>query len=184
MNKHKIFIVNGAPTSGKTTFENICREYTNIQIMSIIDPVKELAKKTGIWNGEKTNKARTFLSNFKDILTQYDDLPMKQLVKDINTDYIPTMIDMREPQDITRFKYLYEDIFDIKTVIVRRQNDTEIAAAASNHADKEIFEYNYDITIFNYGSLDELRKTAELFVDTFILDKPLPEEYYQRFSYE
>lgn len=161
-----------------------------IIIDSIINPVKRIAIKNGWWDGkEKTPKVRKFLSNLKDVLTEYYDIPMRELVKGMEDIFLSrhevsiAFIDMREAADIEKFKEIYSDIYDIKTVLVRRPGDIENAAAASNHADADVFDYSYDITVFNYGDIDELEETADLFVKTFILDQPLPEEHYQRFTY-
>lgn len=194
--KQKIFIINGAAGSGKTTFEELCMATVEIEkgqgiiIDSIINPVKHIAIKNGWWDGkEKTSKIRKFLSDLKDILTEYDNIPMNELVKrmeDIflsNQEVSIAFIDMREAADIEKFKKIYSDIYDIKTVLVRRPGDIENISAASNHADADVFDYSYDITVFNYGDIDELIKTAELFVKTFIFDQPLLEEHYQRFTY-
>lgn len=194
--KQKIFIINGTAGSGKTTFEEFCMATIEIEkkqsviLDSIINPVKHIAIKNGWWDGEeKTPKIRKFLSDLKDILTEYDNIPMNELVKrmeDIflsNQEVSIAFIDMREAADIEKFKEIYSDIYDIKTVLVRRTGDVENAATASNHADADVFDYSYDITVFNYGDIDKLEETADLFVKTFILEQPLPEEHYQRFAY-
>lgn len=193
--KQKIFIINGAAGSGKTAFEEFCMATVGTEkderlvLDSIINPVKRVAFDKGWWDGEtKTPKTRKFLSDLKDVLTEYDNIPMKMLMRSVENAFIlygapAAFIDMREAADIERFKELYSDIYDIKTVLVRRHGDIENAAAASNHADADVFDYSYDITVFNYGDIDELEETAELFVKTFILDQPLPEEHYQRFTY-
>lgn len=193
--KEKIFIINGAAGSGKTTFEEFCMATIEIEkeqgviLDSIINPVKQIAVKNGWWDGkEKTSKVRKFLSDLKDVLTEYYDIPMRELVKRMEDIFLGNygvsiaFIDMREAADIKKFKELYGDTYDVKTVLVRRPGDIKNAAAASNHADADVFGYSYDITVFNYGDIDELEETADLFVKTFILDQPLSEEHYQRFT--
>ena len=180
----------------KTTFKEFCMATVETEkgqgviLDSIINPVKQITIKNGWWDGEeKTPKIRKFLSDLKDILTEYDNIPMNELVKRMEDIFLSNQkvsiafIDMREAADIEKFKEIYSYIYDIKTVLVRRTGDVENAAAASNHADADVFDYSYDITVFNYGDIDELEETADLFVKTFILDQPLPEEHYQRFTY-
>lgn len=193
--KKKIFIINGTAGSGKTTFEEFClatmeaERDERLVLDSIINPVKRVAFDKGWWDGkEKTPKIRKFLSDLKDVLTEYDNIPMKMLIRNVENAFIlygapAAFIDMREAVDIKKFKEIYSYIYDIKTVLIRRTGDVGNAAAASNHADADVFDYSYDITVFNYGDIDELEETAELFVKTFILELPLPEEYYQRFDY-
>ena len=81
-----IIVVNGAPRAGKDTFcemvQKIMEERVgpySCRIISTVDFVKEVAKFCG-WNGQKTPKDRKFLSDLKDILTQWDDIPYKDII--------------------------------------------------------------------------------------------------------
>ena len=49
------------------------------RIISTVDFVKEVAKFCG-WNGQKTPKDRKFLSDLKNILTQWNDIPYKDII--------------------------------------------------------------------------------------------------------
>ena len=143
------------------------------RIISTVDFVKEVAKFCG-WNGQKTPKDRKFLSDLKDILTQWDDVPYKDIMnsylgcKEIwkqlgyNEDKCLYFIMCREPKEIQKFV----DRLGAKTLLVRREVVEE--TAQSNHADKEVFNYNYDITILNNGTLDELNDVAITFCDSFL----------------
>lgn len=178
----KVFIFNGVMTSGKTTFENYCVDYiTNkylnkdIFITSIIDPTKRLVSDMGLWNGKKTPVSRKFLSDMKDLLDEYCAYSMLRL-SDIIADAFKhdcvaaVFVDMRQPDDIAEFIEDYSDIYDISTVIVRRKGDDALAAAASNHADREVFNYSYDIVIENNGSLEDLTSAAKTFVEEYVID--------------
>ena len=81
----KIYVVNGAPESGKTYFERYIQQHTETPcfIYSTIDFVKDLAKLAG-WDGTKTPKNRAFLSNLKDLLTEWNDIPFMK-----TKEYIP-----------------------------------------------------------------------------------------------
>lgn len=68
----------------------------------------------------------------------------------------------REPKEIQKFV----DRLGAKTLLVRREVVEE--TAQSNHADKEVLNYNYDITILNNGTLKDLEKTAYKFTDLFL----------------
>ena len=175
-----IIVVNGAPRAGKDTFcemvQKIMEERVGLyscRIISTVDFVKEVAKFCG-WNGQKTPKDRKFLSDLKDILTQWDDVPYKDIMnsylwcKEIwkqfgyNEEKCLYFIMCREPKEIQKFV----DRLGAKTLLVRREAVEE--TAQSNHADKEVFNYNYDITILNNGTLDELKDTAITFYDSFL----------------
>ena len=175
-----IIVVNGAPRAGKDTFcemvQKIMEERIgpySCRIISTVDLVKEVAKFCG-WNGQKTPKDRKFLSDLKDILTQWDDVPYKDIIdsyegcKEIwkqfgyNEEKCLYFIMCREPKEIQKIV----DRLGAKTLLVRREAVEE--TAQSNHADKEVLNYNYDITILNNGTLDELKDVAITFCDSFL----------------
>ena len=176
----KVCVINGAPGSGKTTFENICREKCNmfqrvpgfnkdhmlwIDICSTVDFVKDLALECG-WDGTKTLKNRKFLSDLKDLLTEWDDVPFKKIeeraqlrAKDASAvDWI-LFVDCREPAEIQKLKERLNAI----TVLIRRPGDEE--TETSNHADAGVFDYDYDLNIYNEYGLDELEMLAKEFID-------------------
>ena len=93
----KVVVVNGRPGVGKSEFERQCVAQCNlfhrttgfslgrdlwIDVTSTVDFVKEIAAKCG-WNGEKTPKNRKFLSNLKDLLTEWGDVPYNKIAKEI-----------------------------------------------------------------------------------------------------
>lgn len=157
----KIFIVNGQGGSGKTTFENFVAQACegDVAAVSMIDYTKQCAAKLG-WNGAKEDKDRRFLSNLKDTLTAWDDSPFLTTCAMTNMAIKEgceiVFIDAREPDDIDRLK----QAFSCLTVLVKRGGQKDYG----NHADDDVFNYNYDIVIENNGTLDELRASAEEFV--------------------
>lgn len=171
----RIFIVNGAPGSGKTTFENFVagyiddwysKGYTEVRdclIFSTIDYVKEIATKCG-WDGTKDDKSRKFLSDLKDLLTNFNDSPFQNIIKKVRDlpiymyhDSTLIFIDCREPKEIKR---LCSEL-DAQSLLIRRPG---LEIQASNHADAEVENYTYDIIIENDGSLCELRDKAYEFL--------------------
>ena len=170
----RVVIVNGKPGSGKTTFENMCTEivgdaYCNKR--STVDKVKEIAKMGG-WNGFKDAAARKLLSDLKDIFTEYNNMPMNDILKylsgwEADLAYYGVgshphilFVDDREPEHIEQLK----SILNATTLLIRRPGDEEIET--SNHADEKVFEYEYDWTINNDGDLDLLRVKAQMFVNS------------------
>lgn len=162
----KIYVVNGAPESGKTHFERYIQQHTEIPcfIYSTIDFVKDLAKLAG-WDGTKTPKNRAFLSNLKDLLTEWNDIPFmktKEYIQNIqqlkpNQDLI-FFIDVREPREIEKMKQQ----LGAKTVCIRRFSAEQ--AIPSNHADSNVLEYEYDHYIFNNSTLENYNINIEFFM--------------------
>lgn len=164
----KIYILNGVGTSGKGEFASFLSKYIPTYKYSIVDLPKEAAKILG-WDGGKTEKDRKFLSDIMDLSTRYNDAPFKDvlsLVADFknNKDFANIevlVIDMRDPRDITRAV----ETFGAKTVLIRRPN---VEAIESNHADRDVENYEYDYIIENNGSLEHLELVTKDFVETII----------------
>lgn len=164
----KIFIVNGLPGSGKTTFEEIFSKYAKVhgkktKIVSTIDVIKEKAKLIG-WDGEKDAKGRKLLSDLKDILTEYNDLSFKTVTNVVKmqkdngiTDFF--FIDSREPEDIERLKKeLGAETILISRKILEKEKQ-------SNHADTNVSLCEYDYIIHNDLDIGMLKESAEFFYD-------------------
>ena len=175
-----IIVINGAPCSGKDTFCNFVASELikkigigSCRIISTVDFVKEVAKFCG-WDGKKTPKNRKFLSDLKDLLTEWNDGPYNDIYDYFHKckkywkecgykeENCILFVMCREPKEIQKIV----DRLGAKTLLVRREAVEE--TAQSNHADKEVFNYNYDITIVNNGTLDELNDVAITFCDSFL----------------
>lgn len=164
MNK-KIFILNGVGTSGKGVFVDFVSKYIPTHKYSIVDLPKEAAKILG-WNGGKTEKDRKFLSDIMDLATEYNDSPYRDVAHLFYgfTTTLPEevlIIDMRDPKDIARAA---RD-FGAETILIRNPNVTQIK---SNHADRDVENYEYDYIIENDGTLKQLDEMAYLFVEQVI----------------
>lgn len=163
MNK-SIIIINGSGGVGKDTFCEMVDKVSGYQcdIYSSVQFVKELAKECG-WNGAKEEKDRKFLSDLKDLLTEYNDLPFKKVCEEIDSfldceNTILLFIHIREPKEIQRVVDRYGSI--VKTLLIENPNVKQVVG---NHADEEVNSYSYDLYISNDGTLDDLRQCAEHF---------------------
>lgn len=168
----KIVIVNGRPGSGKTTFEECCKSILGVycQMRSTVDKIKDIAYRAG-WDGKKTPEARKLLSDLKDLFTEFNDLPYRDIVSHIGYYQAELanygvfdhnalfFVDSREPEEIERFK----QTLGAKTLLIKR------AAAEngdfSNHADANVNDYEYDFVIDNNGTIADLQEAAKNFID-------------------
>lgn len=160
-----VIIVNGYPCSGKSTFVELCKEIAKdeyeVYEYSTVDFVKAVATTLG-WDGRKTLADRKFLSDLKDALTQWKNIPFEKSIEFIASkpkDAI-VFIHCREPKEIQKFKDYYGT--NCITVFIQRdavQNNTQ-----SNHADSEVANFNYDKTIQNNGNLIDLKEAAKTFL--------------------
>lgn len=164
----KIFITNGSGGCGKDTFAKMVSQFIPTYKYSSIDAVKNVARKFG-WNGGKSEKDRKFLSDLKEVSSEYNDFSMNdisELVKSFKNNLIIAnvlFIDIREPKDIERAKKK----FGAKTILIRRNS---VATITSNMADANVENYEYDYYINNDGSLSDFEKTAYNFVKENIME--------------
>lgn len=165
-----VYVINGRPRSGKDSFVKCCQELVGDRCLNLstVDKVKEIARQCG-WDGSKTLKNREFLSDLKDLLTKWADIPYKDVINRIAVfraelndwllmDDSIVFVHVREPVEIQKFV----DRIGAKTLLIRRplvENET-----TSNHADQEVFNFNYDETIWNDKGLDELKEKARAFL--------------------
>ena len=166
----KYFIINGRPRSGKDTFVNFCLEELGAfgKLISTVDFVKKIATECG-WDGTKDLKNRKFLSDLKDLLTNWGDIPYKKTLQEIDmfkfdldcwnvSDKGVVFIMCREPKEIERF----ERELNAKSLLIRRAS-VEFEQQ-SNHADSEVLNHKYDYIIENNGTVDELKEKAKEFL--------------------
>ena len=166
----KYFIINGRPRSGKDSFVNFCLEELGAfgKLISTVDFVKKIATECG-WDGTKDLKNRKFLSDLKDLLTNWGDVPYKKTLQEIDmfkfdlncwnvSDKGVVFIMCREPKEIERF----ERELNAKSVLIQRAS-VEFEQQ-SNHADSEVLNHKYDYIIENNGTIDELKEKAKDFL--------------------
>lgn len=157
----QIYITNGVGGCGKDTFAKFLNELVPVYKYSSIDRVKEIARHCQ-WDGGKTEKDRKFLSDLKLLLTEYNDLPFRDIKGRVDIfltwsqDTKVMLIDIREPAEIERAKRE----FGAETILIVNPNIPHIT---SNMADKNVYDYEYDYRIMNSGTLEDFRETVELF---------------------
>lgn len=138
-------------------------EYVNTKNYSSVDKVKEIARMVG-WDGTKDEMSRKFLSDLKILTTNYNDMPFKAM-KTVVDDFIRDdkhkvlFLHIREPEEIERVRKL----FNAKTVLILRDSVKHIK---TNVADANVFEYKYNFTVENHGTMEELRSKAHNFLIT------------------
>lgn len=172
MNKH-VFIINGSGGSGKDTFVKLVRAELNdifkrfgtVDNYSSIDRIKEVAHAFG-YNDEKNEKDRKFLSDLKQLVTNYSDMPftcVKERVEQFNQNdmNIILFLHIREPEEIQRAV----KEFSAKTILIKNNKINHIT---SNDSDKNVFNYKYDYIIKNNGSIEDLDEKAKIFIGELI----------------
>lgn len=177
MGKLSVFVINGKPMSGKDTFVRMLQKEFPRQVVnhSTVDSIKELYSLTG-WNEKKDDHSRKVLSDMKDYLTTKFDLPFLEVQSKISE--ILKMADetgkdmmlflhVREPEEIARIVKAFP-----KTVTVQVTRQSTAVNGVSNHADANVNDYKYDVTIHNDGTLDDLKYVALRFAKDYGFEKP------------
>ena len=104
----KLFVINGHNQVGKDTFVNMISDIAaqhqkTIVNYSTVDYVKYIAGLFG-WEGEKDNKSRKMLSQLKDMLTEWRDIPYTKCCQEISYwtygNAAAMFIHCREPEEI------------------------------------------------------------------------------------
>ena len=175
-----VVVINGYPRTGKTTFTDICCEiaYPYGKNLSTVDFIKEVATLAG-WDGTKDEKNRKFLSDLKQLMTEWDEVPIKKLEEAMHghradlifNDYNPSkaifFVHCREPKEIQKLV----DKFNAVTVIVTRDSVEE---KLSNDSDKNVELFPYDVMIKNNGSIEDLRLAAKFFMNELYSNHNFP----------
>ena len=161
----QIYITNGMARCGKDTFAKFMNDIVPTLKYSSIDKVKDIAKLCG-WNGGKTEKDRKFLSDLKLLTTEYSNMAFEAIRSKVNefledSQHVIMLIDIREPAEIEKAK----TAFGAKTILIENKN---VKTISSNMADANVFNYTYDYTVKNNGTLDDFRENVEEFVSTVI----------------
>jgi len=166
----KVFVINGEAGCGKDTFVSLCQDVLQeegfssgtILNVSMVDKVKEIAKMCG-WDGQKTPRSRKFLADLKDLCDEYNQMSIRAIEdeydKFIMADEPQIMfVHAREPRDIEYFC----NTFAAESILVRRAG---YETNPSNHADANVYNYDYDYEIHNDGTMDDYKGTAKHFLD-------------------
>lgn len=155
----QVIIINGSGRSGKDTFCSLCAKYHEVSICSSVSEIKRAAMILG-WDGQKDERSRKFLSDLKDLATEYSDAPMNYIREYVkahqNSDELIFLM-IREPNEIEKAR----KEFDAITLLIKRPNIDQIS---TNHADRDVDHFDYDWTVYNSGTLDDLDEMAQNFV--------------------
>lgn len=156
MNK-LVIVINGSGGVGKDTICEIAGRHYKTMNISSVDPIKKIARENG-WKGEKSQKARKFLADLKQVFIEYNDLPLTYLMKRyhefLENDKEILFVHIRESKEIAKFKESLQGA--CVTLLVRGRND--IKKNWNNTADDDVENYNYDFCYENnkkFGELEE-----------------------------
>lgn len=166
----KIIVINGQGGVGKDTFVAFCgNEDHGIFNFSMVDEIKRVAKILH-WTGSKEPKDRKFLSDLKDLASEYNDFPFQHTINKIkdalrvygrfgrSTHNMVCFVHAREPEDINR----WVNDYGARALLIRNER---IEGEYGNHADDSVMKASYYYTVYNNEGLYELEQKAKKFID-------------------
>ena len=160
--KKTVVVINGAGGVGKDTLCEFAQKHFGVMNVSSITPIKEIAKMCG-WGGEKTDKARKFLSDLKALSIAYNDYPTlwatEKYKEFLASDLDVMFVHIREAEEISKFVKATQG--QAKTLLIRGGSRMQ-KSNYGNVSDDGVENYPYDYYFVNDMSLEEAEKN---FVD-------------------
>ncbi len=162
----RIVIINGSGGCGKDSVVKFVKSSNKFYVynFSTVDPVKLATDALNIPREPKDETIRKFTSDLKDMWTKYYDGPFEYIksclqlarISKRNADKV-CFVHSREPKELTRFKDMWPDCI---VLLVRRPG----YAIKSNHADKNVENFNYDYIIENDSDMNGLQERTNAFI--------------------
>ena len=166
--KKIVIVINGAGGVGKDTLCEFAEKHFSVMNISSITPIKEIATMCG-WNGEKTDKARKFLSDLKALSIEFNDYPTvwatEKYKEFLSSENDIMFVHIREPEEISKFVSATDGA--AKTLLVRggeRMKKTNYG----NVSDDGVENYSYDYYFINDKSLEEAEASFVEFLKSIL----------------
>lgn len=164
--KKLTLVINGRGGVGKDTLCEVAATRYLVRNVSSITPIKELAAVCG-WEGEKTDRARRFLSELKRITAEYNDYPTRWVVGEyrafLESDEEILFVHIREGEEIRKF--VEQTGGEARTLLIRA--DARLGAHTYGNASDDLVEqYPYD---YYFSNDDAPAVAAERFL-AFLAD--------------
>ena len=147
--KKLTLVINGRGGVGKDTLCDVAATRYRVRNVSSITPIKELAAACG-WTGEKTDRARRFLSELKRITAEYNEYPTRWVTGQyrafLESDEEILFVHIREGEEIRKFVGATGGA--ARTLLIRA--DARLGAHTYGNASDDLVEqYPYDYYFSN-----------------------------------
>ena len=167
--KKAVIVINGRGGVGKDTLCAFAANKYKTRNVSSITPIKALASQCG-WAGEKTDRARKFLSDLKALLIDYNDYPTTWALGEYKAflagDEALMFLHVREGVEIDKFVRATGG--RAKTLLVRRASHH--TGAYGNASDDLVEQYDYDYIFDNDLPLEKAEGEFLSLLDTIFAE--------------
>ena len=174
--KKLVIIINGKGGCGKDTICDILEKHYPTKRISTITKVKQAARLMFGWKGGKNLKDRKFLSDLKDLWTDYNDGPFVYAIdqfqkfaeKPVAAYNEIFIIHVREPSEIKKIKDRINYIGTVPCVTLLIKSPRTESVEYGNDGDDLVNKYPYDFVYSNEAPLDVLEEHFMYFFYKFI----------------
>lgn len=173
----KTILISGKAGHGKDTVAQIMKEELERQgekvlIIKFGDPVKWFAREYYNWNGEKDEKGRSLLQYIgTEMMRTYNKYYWGVIVSEFvaaNEDFTVALIP--DWRFISEEYCIHDDVENYYTLRVERPGfiHPSMTNEQLNHvSETELDNYSFDYTIWNDGTIDDLREKVKKSLDYF-----------------
>ncbi|MGN0298802.1 MAG: hypothetical protein ACI4C1_06430 [Lachnospiraceae bacterium] len=148
-------VINGSGGVGKDTVCEFAASKYQVRNVSSVTPVKKIAGICG-WDGSKDDRSRKFLSDLKQLLTDYNDYPNRYIVEEhkkfLQSEEDVMFVHIREGEQIQHF---CESIGNQCVTLLIRRNLGKVHYG--NRSDDEVELISYDYVYENNLPLNEAK---------------------------
>ena len=160
-----VIVINGRGGVGKDTLCDAAAGRFRTMNVSAIDPIKEMASMCG-WHGEKTDTARKFLSDLKQLTVDYSDYPTRWLLDRFEefraSDREILFVHIREGAEIDKLvREIHSRGGRVVTLLIRRGS----GRIYGNASDDNVEDHPYDLIYENNKPLEEAARDFTEFLE-------------------
>ena len=180
--KNKIILIHCKARSGKDTVAEMIRNNCKVRglssaINSNAHSVKEVAREVFSWDGVKDERGRRLLIDITN--AGYNYHPNFWEIENTcnyikpHTNNITLIPDFRYETTYDYFKN-YCRVADLELItihVLRPDHDNELGELQNDVSETHLATFDYDITIVNNGTLEELESKVDMYFEGIILDE-------------
>lgn len=156
-----VYILNGIAESGKDEFVLGLKSEYEVDNISSVDQIKKVATILG-WNGKKDETSRKFLSDLKNLSTEFNNGPTNYMFDCVkSSDAEICVLHVREIHEIEKLKNLFKyHQYIVRTIKIERQSKLSTHVPQNTGDLNALQPYAYDCVVSNNGTIEDLHEKS------------------------